>query len=180
MSVREVRYLGDPVLREVCREVETVDEEIHSLVDDLIETMYEQDGIGLAAPQIGVPLRVFVYDVRDDDIEPGVLVNPRIIDATGTQREVEGCLSIPGLDEVVERSGDVVVEGLDREGEPVRIEATGLLSRCLQHENDHLDGVLFIDRVSPLKRRMLLTKWKKLRKGKEGYLKHLTPADSRE
>jgi peptide deformylase len=161
MSVREVRYLGDPVLREVCREVEAVDEEIRSLVDDLIETMYEQDGIGLAAPQIGIPLRVFVYDVRDEDVEPGVLVNPRIVDATGTQREVEGCLSIPGLEEVVERMERVVIEGLDRDGAPVRLEAEGLLSRCLQHENDHLDGVLFIDRVSPLKRRMLLKKWSK-------------------
>ena len=161
MSVREVRYLGDPVLREMCREVETIDGEVRALVDDLLETMYAEDGIGLAAPQIGVPLRVFVYDVRDDELEPGVLVNPRIVEATGKQKEVEGCLSIPGLDEVVERSGHVVVEGLDRDGEPVRIEATGLLSRCLQHENDHLDGVLFIDRVSPLKRRMLLKKWSK-------------------
>ena len=124
--------------------------------------MYAEDGIGLAASQIGVPMRVFVYDVRDDEIEHGVLVNARIVEATGKQKEVEGCLSIPGLDEVVERSGHVVVEGLDRDGEPVRIEATGLLSRCLQHEIDHLDGVLFIDRVSPLKRRMLLKKWSKM------------------
>jgi peptide deformylase len=161
VSVREVRYLGDPVLREMCREVETIDDDVRALVDDLLETMYAEDGIGLAAPQIGVPLRVFVYDVRDDELKPGVLVNPRIVEATGKQKEVEGCLSIPGLDEVVERSGHVVVEGLDRDGETVRIEATGLLSRCLQHENDHLDGVLFIDRVSPLKRRMLLKKWSK-------------------
>lgn len=160
--MREVRYLGDPVLREMCREVETVGDDVRALVDDLLETMYAEDGIGLAAPQIGVPLRVFVYDVREDEVEPGVLVNPRIVEATGKQKEVEGCLSIPGLDEVVERSGHVVVEGLDRDGEPVRIEATGLLSRCLQHENDHLDGVLFIDRVSPLKRRMLLKKWSKM------------------
>jgi peptide deformylase len=161
VSVREVRYLGDPVLREMCREVESIDDDVRALVDDLLETMYAEDGIGLAAPQIGVPLRVFVYDVRDDELDPGVLVNPRIVEATGKQKEVEGCLSIPGLDEVVERSADVVVEGLDRDGEPVRIEATGLLSRCLQHENDHLDGILFIDRVSPLKRRMLLKKWSK-------------------
>lgn len=162
MSVRDVRYLGDPVLREKCREVDAVDDEVRALVDDLLETMYAEDGIGLAAPQIGILMRVFVYDVRDDEIEPGVLVNPRIVAAIGKQKEVEGCLSIPGLDEVVERSEEVVVEGLDREGEPVRIEATGLLSRCLQHENDHLDGVLFIDRVSPLKRRMLLKKWSKM------------------
>ena len=162
MSVREVRFLGDPVLREMCREVGAVDDDVSALVDDLLETMYAEDGIGLAAPQIGVPMRVFVYDVRDDEIEPGVLVNPRIVEATGKQKEVEGCLSIPGLDEVVERSERVVVEGLGRDGEPVRIEAEGLLSRCLQHECDHLDGVLFIDRVSPLKRRMLLKKWSKM------------------
>jgi peptide deformylase len=84
------------------------------------------------------------------------------VESTGTQREVEGCLSIPGLDEVVERSQRVVVEGLNQDGEPVRIEAEGILSRCIQHENDHLDGVLFIDRVSPLKRRMLLKKWSKM------------------
>lgn len=162
MTVRDVRYLGDPVLREVCSEVVAVDEEVRALVDDLVETMYAADGIGLAAPQIGIPLRVFVYDVRDDAIEPGVLVNPRIVESKGKQKEVEGCLSIPGLDEVVERSERVVVEGLGRDGETVRIEAEGLLSRCLQHEYDHLEGVLFIDRVSPLKRRMLLKKWAKM------------------
>ena len=161
MTVRDVRYLGDPVLREMCQEVEEVDDEVRDLVDDLVETMYAADGIGLAAPQIGVPLRVFVYDVRDEEVEPGVLVNPRIVEATGVQKEVEGCLSIPGLDEVVQRKQRVVVEGLNRAGEPVRVEADGLLSRCLQHEYDHLDGVLFIDRVSPLKRRMLLKKWSK-------------------
>jgi len=146
----------------MCREVEDVDDEVRALVDDLMETMYAADGVGLAAPQIGVPLRVFVYDVRDEELEPGVFVNPRIVEAVGTQREVEGCLSIPGLEEIVERSGRVVVEGLDRDGEPVRVEAEGLLSRCLQHEKDHLDGVLFLDRVSPLKRRMLLKKWSKM------------------
>jgi peptide deformylase len=146
----------------MCREVDVVDDEVRALVDDLMETMYAADGVGLAAPQIGVPLRVFVFDVRDEELDSGALVNPRIVEASGTQRESEGCLSIPGLEEIVERSERVVVEGLDRTGEPVRIEADGLLSRCLQHEKDHLDGVLFIDRVSPLKRRMLLKKWSKM------------------
>jgi peptide deformylase len=146
----------------MCQEVKAFDEDVRALVGDLLETMYAEDGIGLAAPQIGVPHRVFVYDVREDEIEPGVLVNPTIVEATGKQKEVEGCLSIPGLDEVVERSDRIVVEGLDGDGEPVRVEAEGLLSRCLQHECDHLDGVLFIDRVSPLKRRMLLKKWSKM------------------
>ena len=162
MAVREIRVLGDPALRAQCEEVREVDEEVRRLVDDLIETMDAADGIGLAAPQVGIPLRVFVYDVRDPEIEPGVLINPRIVEAGGTVRDTEGCLSIPGFNETVERYATVVVEGLDREGREIRIEAVDLLSRCLQHEYDHLDGVLFIDRLSPLKRRMLLNKWAKL------------------
>ncbi len=162
MRVREIRLLGDRVLREECREVGSVDDEIRDLVDDLVETMYAADGIGLAAPQVGVPLRVFVYDVREDGIGARVLINPSLVESEGRQREEEGCLSIPGLSEVVERYRRVVVEGLDRDGKPVRLEAEGLLSRCLQHELDHLAGVLFIDRVSPLKRRMLLARWSKM------------------
>jgi peptide deformylase len=162
MAVRDIRVLGDPALRARCEEVAEVDDDVRRLVDDLIETMEVADGIGLAAPQVGVPLRVFVYDVREPEIEPGVLINPRIVEAGGTVRETEGCLSIPGFNETVERYATVVVEGLDREGREIRIEATDLLSRCLQHEYDHLDGVLFIDRLSPLKRRMLLNKWAKL------------------
>jgi peptide deformylase len=162
MSVREIRLLGDPVLRQSCAEVNEVTDQVRSLVDDLTDTMYEADGIGLAAPQIGVPLRVFVYDVRDPELESGVLINPRIVEAGGSMKEEEGCLSIPGLAEFVERKARVVVEGLDREGRIVRVEGIGLLSRCLQHECDHLDGVLFIDRLSPLKRKMLLRKWAKM------------------
>jgi len=159
VAVRPIRYFGDPVLRERCREIEGIDDELQALIDDLMDTMYAADGIGLAAPQVGVTRRVFVYDVREPEVEPGVLVNPRIVESEGAVRESEGCLSIPGLTEIVERSARVLVEGLDRDGEPVRLEAEGLLSRCLQHERDHLDGVLFLDRVSPLKRKMLLKKW---------------------
>lgn len=164
MSVRDIRLLGDPVLRRECDPVDEVDEEVRALIRDLEETMYDADGIGLAAPQIGVPLRVFVYDVRDPD-DPraaGTLVNPRVVSTEGTDRDTEGCLSVPGLQEVVERPARVVVEGLDENGREVRIEADGLLSRCLQHERDHLDGVLFLDRVSPIKRRLLLDRWSKL------------------
>lgn len=161
MSVREIRLLGDPALREEAEPVERVDEEVRELVRDLLETMYAADGIGLAAPQVGVPLRVFVYDLRDPDVPAGALINPEILEREGSEKGEEGCLSIPGLTELVERAERVVVRGLDAEGEEVRIEATGLLSRCLQHETDHLDGILFLDRVSPLKRRMLLKKWSK-------------------
>jgi len=161
MAIRQIRLLGDPVLRERCPEVEDIDDEILRLIQDLQDTMYEADGIGLAAPQIGVRRRVFVYDVREDEHAPGVLINPRIIESAGVTRESEGCLSIPDLTEVVERSVRVIAEGLDQEGKSVRLEAEGLLSRCLQHEVDHLDGILFFDRVSPLKRKMLLAKWAK-------------------
>ena len=162
MSVREIRLLGDPVLREKADPVETVDEEVRELVQDLLDTMYAAEGIGLAAPQVGVGLRVFVYDVRDPELPAGALINPEVVEREGTVKEEEGCLSIPGLSELVERSERVVVRGRDAEGEEVVIEAEGLLSRCLQHEADHLDGVLFLDRVSPLKRRMLLKKWEKM------------------
>ncbi len=167
MAVRSLRFLGDPILRERCAEVEEFDEELRALIDDLFETMYAEDGIGLAAPQIGVPRRVFVYDIRDPEVAPGVLVNPRIVEEEGAVRDSEGCLSIPELTEIVERAERVVVEGLDGDGESVRIEADGLLSRCLQHERDHLDGVLFIDRVSPLKRKMLLKKWSRMQEEAE-------------
>lgn len=161
MAIRQIRLLGDPVLREPCTAVVDIDDEIRRLIDDLMDTMYDAEGIGLAAPQIGVSQRVFVYDVSEEGHPPGVLVNPRIVESEGTVRESEGCLSIPDLTEIVERSVSVVAEGLDREGRSVRLEADGLLSRCLQHESDHLDGILFVDRISPLKRRMLLTKWAK-------------------
>lgn len=161
MSRRELRFLGDPVLREECRPVEALDDEVRQLIIDLMDTMYAEEGIGLAAPQIGVPLRVFVYDVRDDELVPGALINPEIIDREGSVKDEEGCLSIPGLSDVVERSERIIIRGLDAEGSEVTIEADGLLSRCLQHENDHLDGVLFVDRLSPLKRRLILRKWAK-------------------
>ena len=161
MSVRGILLLGDPALRQMCEPVRSVDDDVRALVDDLTDTMYEADGIGLAAPQIGVPVRVFVYDVREPESAPGALINPVIVEKSGRTKDEEGCLSIPDLRELVTRAERVVVEGLDREGETVRVEADGLLGRCLQHEIDHLDGILFIDRVSPLKRKMLLGKWAK-------------------
>jgi len=159
--IREIRLFGDPVLRAESASVESFDDDLGRLVDDLLETMYDADGIGLAAPQIGVPARVFVYDVRDPELEAGVLVNPVIVDRAGSVREEEGCLSLPGLAEIVERAEHISVRGVDRRGNPVAFDAEGLLSRCIQHENDHLDGVLFLDRVSPIKRKMLLSKWRR-------------------
>ena len=157
----EIRLFGDPVLREKCAPVEHIDAEIRQLIEDLQETMYDADGLGLAAPQVGVPIRMFVYDVRDPELQAGVLINPEIVEADGSIREEEGCLSLPGLTEIVERNESILVRGLDMEGEPVELRLEGLLSRCVQHENEHLDGILFLDRVSPLKRKLLLQKWQK-------------------
>ncbi len=162
--IREIRLLGDPVLREKAVDVEGVGEATRHLIDDLLETMYAADGVGLAAPQVGVLHCVVVIDVRDPDVGPLELVNPEIVEVSKeVEKGEEGCLSIPGLRDLVERPGRCVVRALDREGGEQRIEGHGLLARALQHEIDHLDGVLFLDRVSALKRRMLLKKWQKLR-----------------
>ena len=164
MMVREVRLLGDPVLRRKAEPVSELNEDVRRLIADMFETMYDEDGVGLAAPQVGVSERVIVVDPREPDVQPFALVNPEIRErGSDLDRGEEGCLSLPGLKDIVERSATVVVEGLGRDGEPLRIEAAGLLARVLQHEIDHLDGVLFIDRVSPLKRSMLLKKWQKVK-----------------
>lgn len=165
MAVREILFLGDPVLRTQAEDVAKFNGELRGLVRDMFETMYHAEGIGLAAPQIGVSSRVIVVDLRreDEDDEPLALVNPRLVwQSPETAKQPEGCLSIPTLEEVVERPAEVRVEALDPDGNPFEIEATELLARALQHEIDHLDGILFLDRVSTLKRRMLLKKWKKI------------------
>jgi len=160
--------MGDPVLRAEAEEVTVFDDDLRSLVRDMFETMYHADGIGLAAPQIGLPVRVLVVDLRrrdDEDEEEHrvALVNPTITWASEeSEKQSEGCLSIPGLEEVVRRPVAVRVEGCDPDGAEITIDADDLYARALQHEIDHLDGVLFVDRVSPLKRRMLLKKWKKI------------------
>lgn len=168
--IREIRLFGDPVLREPAEPVAAVDDDVRALVADLVETMYEADGVGLAAPQVGVGLRVIVVDTREEEGAGALaLINPRIADASAeTDRAEEGCLSIPGIADIVERPVRVVVEALDPEGEPVRIEADGLSARALQHEVDHLDGVLFLDRLSALKRKMALQKWRKLQEEDAG------------
>lgn len=164
MAVLKIEMLGSEVLRKRAEEIAEVDDDLRSLIDDMFQTMYEAEGVGLAGPQVGVSRRVIVVDVREEGVEPFALINPVLVESSGeTERAEEGCLSMPGLSGVVERSARVVVEGLDREGKPLRIEGEGLLGRCLLHEIDHLDGVLFIDRVSPLKRKMLLSRWRKRR-----------------
>jgi len=166
MGVLRIRLLGDPILRQKAREVEAFDDGLRELVRDMFHTMVAAEGAGLAAPQIGLSKRVLVADdgrSSPEGIGRLALVNPVITElGDDLEREQEGCLSIPGVSELVRRPGRVVVEGFDPEGAPVRVEAEGLMSRILQHEVDHLDGVLFFDRISPLKRRMLLSKYRKL------------------
>lgn len=159
--------MGDPVLRQPAEDVGVFDEELRQLISDMFETMYVEEGIGLAAPQIGVSKRFFVMDVGEPGTRALAIVNPVIVEETGSEKGEEGCLSLPGLIGAVERATDVVVEGYDPEGKPLRLEASGLVARCMLHEIDHLDGVLFIDKLSPMKRKMLLSKWKKLRKEAE-------------
>ena len=164
MAIRPIRLLGDPVLRAVAAPVEKVTDAVRALIADLFDTMYAEDGVGLAAPQVGIGQRVIVVDPREPSVIPFALINPRVLElGADLDRAEEGCLSLPGLKEIVERPATAVVEGLDRSGETVRISAQGLLARILQHEVDHLDGILFIDRVSPLKRKLLLSKWQKVK-----------------
>lgn len=162
--IRDIRMLGDSVLREKAQPVPEITEELRALLPDMYDTMYAAEGVGLAAPQIGLGIRVIVIDPHDEVTAPFALFNPEVV-ATGseTEKSEEGCLSIPGIRELVERPTTCVVEALDPAGEPVHIEAEGFLARILQHEVDHLNGVLFLDHLSPIKRRMAIARWKKER-----------------
>ena len=176
MSVRFLHLLSSPILRQRSEPVAAVDGEVRQLVDDLFDTMYAAKGVGLAANQVGVARRVAVVDVGADSPEPLVLVNPVIVRrSVETETAEEGCLSIPEIFGDVERHASVVVEALDRDGASYRLEATGYQARAIQHEIDHLDGVLFLDHLSAVKRGLLLSKWKRLRKGETGYIKEVTP-----
>lgn len=153
MPKLDILQYPDSRLRTVARRVDAVDDRIRTLADDMLETMYDAPGIGLAATQVDVHERVIVIDVSDNHDEPRILVNPEIVEATGSERGQEGCLSVPGYQDYVERAERVRVRALDRNGDPLEIEADGLLAVCLQHEIDHLDGKLFLDHLSELKRK---------------------------
>ncbi len=159
-------YLGAPVLRQHAQEVEEVDDEVRELVERMFVTMYAGEGQGLAAPQVDVSRRIAVVDVPPQRRGKAfAMINPRVVATSDEKaRGVEGCLSIPGVWETVERPAEVVVEALDARGEPFHLEAEGELSRCVQHEIDHLDGILYIDHLSPLARRMLLARYRKHRR----------------
>ena len=176
MTVLRLHLLGSPLLRQKASPVATVDDAVRRLVDDLFETMRAAKGVGLAANQVGVARRVAVVDVGESDPPPLVLINPRIVSRSPeTETAEEGCLSIPEIFGDVTRPLRVVVEALDQEGKRSRIEAHGYKARAIQHEIDHLDGILFLDHLSAVKRSLLLSKWKKARKGQTGYLKEVTP-----
>ncbi|MFC4766069.1 peptide deformylase [Effusibacillus consociatus] len=147
MAIRVIRLEGDPVLREVAKPVPEITKNILKLLDDMAETMYDADGVGLAAPQVGISKRVIVMDCGEGLIE---MINPVIVSKEGEQIGPEGCLSIPGVTAEVNRANRVVAKGLNRHGEEITVEGEGLLARCIQHEIDHLDGILFTDYVNPL------------------------------
>lgn len=153
MSIKPIRLFGDPVLRTPADPVIDFDAELRRLVKDLTETMMDAPGLGLAAPQIGVGLRVFTYCV--DDVV-GHLINPSLALSEEQEVDDEGCLSFPGLAYPTNRAYGVVATGFDMHGEPVTLEGTGQLSRCVQHETDHLDGVLFIDRLDAAQRKLAM------------------------
>ncbi|HKC46818.1 MAG TPA: peptide deformylase [Gemmatimonadales bacterium] len=176
MSLRKLHLLGSPVLRQRAEPVPGVDDAVRQLIDDLFETMHAAKGVGLAANQVGIAQRVAVVDTGGEAPQPLVLVNPTIVHrGEETETAEEGCLSIPEVFGDVERPVSIIVEATDRSGTPFRLETSGYQARAIQHEVDHLDGVLFLDHLSAVKRGLLLSKWKRLRKGETGYLKEVTP-----
>jgi len=167
MSLREIKKYPDPVLREKTARVGTIDQSVQRLIDDMIETMHAAPGVGLAANQVGVSLQVAVIDLgdREEEDEPRhplvVLINPEFVSMQGSVVAEEGCLSIPDFSEKVKRAARVKVRAQDRTGKPFELEAEGLMAKALQHEIDHLNGLLFIDRLSPLKKNIFKRKLKK-------------------
>jgi peptide deformylase len=162
--IRPILKYGDTTLHDKARPVEAITPDVERLIDDMIETMYAAPGVGLAAPQVGVSLRVFVVDISVGRDPNGliVMVNPQFVERDGMQLEEEGCLSVPGFNATVVRASTVVVKGLDRSGAEHQHEGTALLARAFQHEMDHLDGTLFVDRLRGIKRDLIVRKIRKL------------------
>lgn len=161
MAIYPIVYLPDPCLRKMAAPIDKFDDDLQILIDNMFETMYHARGVGLAAPQIGISKQLSVIDVIGDKKEQIVIINPKIIHKEGEKEYTEGCLSVPGPYDKVIRAEKVTVSALDRHGKPFEISAEGLLAECLQHEIDHLNGKLFIDLLSPLKRKMARRKMDK-------------------
>ena len=145
MAVRQISHLPAPVLRQKAKKVPTIDRSVHQLIDDMVTTMQQANGVGLAAPQVGVSLRVAVLQMPQE--EPFAIINPEVVKRSGEREVAEGCLSVPGYQGELKRSDSVTVKGLNREGKRIRIKATGLMAQALEHEIDHLNGILYIDRI---------------------------------
>jgi peptide deformylase len=162
--IRPILKYGDAPLHAAARPVDALTPDIERLIDDMIETMYAAPGVGLAAPQVGVPLRIFVVDISVGREATGLiaLINPEFVERDGVQLEEEGCLSVPGFNATVVRPSRAIIKGRDRQGEEVTHEASGLLARAFQHEMDHLDGTLFVDRLRGIKRDLIVRKIRKL------------------
>ncbi len=161
MAILDILHYPDPRLRNKAVPVEAVDDAVRQLVDDMFQTMYEAPGIGLAATQVNVARRVIVIDISEDKSAPLCLINPEIVAREGEEQTEEGCLSVPGFYDTVTRSERVKVNALDRDGQRLELEADGLLAVCVQHEIDHLDGKLFVDYLSNLKRQRIRKKLEK-------------------
>jgi peptide deformylase len=161
MALLEIKKYPEKILKEKTAYIESIDRDIQCLINDMIETMNAARGVGLAANQVGVLKRLCVIDTREEKSPLIVLINPVILEKEGVEESEEGCLSVPGYLPVIKRAAKVSIKGLNREGKPVEIEATGLLARALQHEIDHLDGLLIIDRISPIKREFFKKRYKK-------------------
>jgi len=161
----DIRILGDPVLRRKAKPVQIIDDEIHDICQLMVEVMIRENGVGLAAPQIGIPMRIFVLDI-DDELH--IMINPELIELSEEVEEIkEGCLSVPGVDASVTRSTKAVVEGLNLNGERVRLEGEGLVARAIQHEMDHLNGNLFLDQLSTARRQSLIKEYQRAKREKE-------------
>jgi peptide deformylase len=163
MALLNILHYPDPRLRNRAEPVERVDDEIRRLADDMLETMYDAPGIGLAAIQVGVAKRLIVLDITEERQDPRCLINPVILESSGAEKMDEGCLSVPGIYEPVERAARIRYRALNRDGEEFEDEAEGLLAVCIQHEIDHLDGKLFVDYLTELKRQRIRKKLEKQR-----------------
>ncbi len=164
MAILPILRYPDPRLRNRAEPVTRFDSGLQQLIDDMFQTMYEAPGIGLAAPQVNVQLQLLISDVSEERDQPLVLINPQLLDSSGQELSDEGCLSVPGFYEPVQRAAQIRFRALDRTGEPFEQEAEGLLAVCLQHEMDHLEGRLFVDYLSEMKRQRIRKKLEKLRR----------------
>lgn len=163
MAVMEILKYPDQRLRIIAKKIDNITDDIKKIAASMIETMYQAKGIGLAATQVGIPVRLFVIDVEqlDENPKPIVFINPEILSIEGKEKHDEGCLSIPGYTAPVERASKVIVRFINLDGETQELVAEGLLARAIQHENDHLDGKLFIDRLSPIRKELVIKRLKK-------------------